>query len=85
MSSRPALALLLALAACLKPTDGTPQIASSPNLAADAFVVIVSGGEPMRPMLSGDDKELTPWATSGAIWIDANGDGKSLARGLVRR
>lgn len=53
--------------------------------ADDAFVVIVSGGKPMRPMLSGDDEELTPWAMSGAIWIDANGDGKSLARELVRR
>jgi hypothetical protein len=51
----------------------------------DAFVVIVSGTKPMRPMLSGEDREITPWAMSGAIWIDANGDGKSLARELVRR
>ena len=48
--------------------------------ADDAFVVIVSGPRPMRPMFAGEDKELTPWAMSGAIWIDANGDGKSLGR-----
>jgi hypothetical protein len=46
----------------------------------DAFVVIVSGGKPMRPMLSGDDAEIVPWAMTGAIWIDADGDGKSLGR-----
>ena len=48
--------------------------------ADDAFIVIVSGTKPMRPMFSGEDRELTPWAMSGAVWIDANGDGKSLAR-----
>ena len=48
--------------------------------ADDAFVVIVSGPKPMRPMFTGDDQELTPWAMSGAIWIDADGDGKSLGR-----
>jgi hypothetical protein len=46
----------------------------------DAFVVIVSGGKPMRPMLAGDDKELVPWAMSGPIWVDADGDGKALGR-----
>ncbi|MDB5217786.1 MAG: hypothetical protein JWO86_5713 [Myxococcaceae bacterium] len=53
--------------------------------ADDAFVVIVSGSRPMKPMFSGEDRELLPWAMSGAIWIDANGDGKSLAREVVRR
>jgi hypothetical protein len=53
--------------------------------ADDAFVVIVSGTQPMRPMFAGDDRELAPWAMSGAIWIDANGDGKALARELPRR
>lgn len=53
--------------------------------ADDAFVVIVSGTRPMKPMFSGEDRELNPWAMSGAIWIDANGDGKSLARETVRR
>ena len=53
--------------------------------ADDAFVVIVSGSRPMKPMFSGEDTELLPWAMSGAIWIDANGDGKSLAREVVRR
>jgi hypothetical protein len=53
--------------------------------ADDAFVVIVSGTRPMRPMFSGEDRELTPWAMTGAIWVDANGDGKSLAREVPRR
>lgn len=53
--------------------------------ADDAFVVIVSGTRPMRPMFSGEDREISPWAMSGAIWIDANGDGKSLAREVARR
>jgi antitoxin (DNA-binding transcriptional repressor) of toxin-antitoxin stability system len=48
--------------------------------ADDALVVIVSGTTPMRPMLSGDDAEISPWAMSGPIWIDADGDGKALGR-----
>ncbi len=46
----------------------------------DAFVAIASGGKPMKPMFAGDDKELSPWAMSGPIWIDADADGKSLGR-----
>lgn len=46
----------------------------------DALVVIVSGSRPMRPVLSGDDAEIAPWAMSGPIWIDTNGDGKALGR-----
>lgn len=46
----------------------------------DAFVVIVSGGKPMRPMFAGEDREIAPWAMSGAIWIDGNGDGKAWGR-----
>src|SRR5690606_14865800 len=36
--------------------------------ADDALVVIVSGKKPMRPVLSGDDAEISPWAMSGPIW-----------------
>ncbi len=46
----------------------------------DALVVIVSGTRPMRPVLSGDDAEITPWAMSAPIWIDVDGDGQSLGR-----
>jgi hypothetical protein len=46
----------------------------------DALVVVVSGTRPMRPVLSGEDSEIAPWAMSGPIWIDANGDGKALGR-----
>ncbi len=51
--------------------------------ADDAFVVIASGGKPMAPVLgaaAGGDAEITPWAMSGAIWIDADRDGKVLKR-----
>jgi hypothetical protein len=54
-------------------------------LADDAFVIVVSGSRPMKPMFAGEDRELAPWAMSGAIWIDANADGKSLAREVPRR
>jgi|GEM_PF-1000468 len=46
----------------------------------DAFVVIASGSRPMRPVFFGDEAEITPWAMSGAIWIDADGDGSALGR-----
>ena len=46
----------------------------------DALVVIVSGSSPMRPVLSGDDAEISPWAMSGPIWIDTDGDGMALGR-----
>ena len=48
--------------------------------ADDAFVVILSGTRPMRPVIAGPDAELLPWAMSGPIWLDGNGDGKSLGR-----
>jgi hypothetical protein len=51
--------------------------------ADDAFVVVATGTRPMVPVLaagSGADAEVTPWAMSGPIWIDADGDGKSLGR-----
>jgi hypothetical protein len=34
----------------------------------------------MRPVLSGDDADITPWSMTGAIWVDADGDGRSLGR-----
>ena len=37
----------------------------------------------MLPVLGaadGGEGDITPWAMSGAIWIDADGDGKSLGR-----
>ena len=44
----------------------------------DAFVVIASGSSPMTPVLSGEPREIAPYAMSGAIWID--GDGRALGR-----
>jgi hypothetical protein len=56
----------------------------------DAFFVVVSGSRPMSavlppdavadPTASDDDAERLPWAMTGAIWVDADGDGASLAR-----
>jgi hypothetical protein len=46
----------------------------------DALVVVASGSKPMTPVLGGDPRELLPWAMTGAIWIDADGDGKALGR-----
>ncbi|HVM68219.1 MAG TPA: CehA/McbA family metallohydrolase, partial [Gaiellaceae bacterium] len=46
----------------------------------DAVVVMVSGTRPMRPVLSGADAEIAPWAMAAPIWIDADGDGKALGR-----
>jgi hypothetical protein len=48
--------------------------------ADDAFAVIASGARPMSPVLAGDDREITPWAMTGALWIDADGDGRALGR-----
>ena len=50
--------------------------------ADDAIVVIATGTKAMTPILSEgtDAAETTPWAMTGAIWIDADGDGKSLSR-----
>ncbi len=45
-----------------------------------AFVVIARGGAPMTPVLAGDPAEITPFAMTGAVWIDADGDGRSLGR-----
>jgi hypothetical protein len=48
--------------------------------ADDAFIVVAIGTKPMTPVLGGDAKEIAPWAMTGATWIDADGDGKSLGR-----
>jgi hypothetical protein len=46
----------------------------------DAVFVVASGSKPMTPVLAGDEKEIAPWAMTGAIWVDADGDGKALGR-----
>jgi hypothetical protein len=51
--------------------------------ADDAFFVVASGSKPMVPVMGRDSKTgdaPAPWAMTGAIWVDANGDGKSLGR-----
>jgi hypothetical protein len=50
--------------------------------ADDAIVVVASGSKTMTPVLGEgtDPAETTPWAMTGAIWIDADGDGKALGR-----
>jgi hypothetical protein len=46
----------------------------------DAVVVVAEGATPMTPVLAGEAKEIAPWAMTGAIWVDANGDGEALGR-----
>ncbi|HEX4517799.1 MAG TPA: CehA/McbA family metallohydrolase [Polyangiaceae bacterium] len=46
----------------------------------DAVFVIASGDKPLSPVLPGDAAEIRPWAITGAIWLDADGDGHSLGR-----
>jgi antitoxin (DNA-binding transcriptional repressor) of toxin-antitoxin stability system len=51
--------------------------------ADDALFVVASGGKtlaPVLPLLGGDPRDVLPWAMTGAIWVDADGDGKSLGR-----
>jgi hypothetical protein len=48
--------------------------------ADDALFVVVSGRRPMSPVLGGEDSEIRPWAMTGALWIDADGDGAALGR-----
>jgi hypothetical protein len=50
--------------------------------ADDALVVIAEGSRPLIPVLGPEsDRAILPWAMTGAIWIDADGDGRSLGRG----
>jgi len=46
----------------------------------DAFIVVASGDKPLTPVLAGDAAEIKPYALSGAIWLDADGDGHALGR-----
>jgi hypothetical protein len=46
----------------------------------DALLVLVTGQKPLTPVLGGDPAEIRPWAISGAIWLDADGDGHALGR-----
>ena len=48
--------------------------------ADDAFIVTASGDKTLEPVLAGDAADIRPYALAGAIWIDADADGKSLAR-----
>ncbi|MGH7280507.1 MAG: CehA/McbA family metallohydrolase, partial [Polyangiaceae bacterium] len=46
----------------------------------DAIVIYAKGDKPLTPVLSGTPPEIAPYAMTGAIWIDANGDGVALGR-----
>ncbi|WP_437687191.1 hypothetical protein [Sorangium sp. So ce176] len=50
-------------------------------LAEDTFVVaIVRGHRPLEPVLAGEPHEILPFAMTAPLWIDADGDGRSLGR-----
>ncbi len=57
--------------------DAAPRVRVD---ADDALIVIAQGTVPMTPVLNGETREITPFAMTGAIWIDADGDGQSLGR-----
>ena len=46
----------------------------------DAILVRVTGDKPLAPVVGGDPDEMHPYAISGAIWLDADGDAHSLGR-----
>lgn len=51
------------------------------SVAEDTFVVaIVRGRRPLQPVLAGDPGEILPFAMTAPLWIDADGDGRSLGR-----
>ncbi len=47
--------------------------------ADDALIVEASGDAPMAPVVPGG-VETRPWAMTGAVWVDGDGDGQSLWR-----
>ncbi|WP_437276638.1 CehA/McbA family metallohydrolase [Sorangium sp. So ce375] len=51
------------------------------SIAEDTFVVaIVRGRRPLEPVLAGDPGGILPFAMTAPLWIDADGDGRSLGR-----
>ncbi|HZU81528.1 MAG TPA: CehA/McbA family metallohydrolase [Polyangiaceae bacterium] len=48
--------------------------------ADDALFVVATGARSLAPVLGGDDREILPWAMTGAIWLDPDGDGRALGR-----
>ncbi|XXX74723.1 CehA/McbA family metallohydrolase [Sorangium sp. So ce134] len=51
------------------------------SVTEDTFVVaIVRGRRPLEPVLTGDPGEILPFAMTAPLWIDADGDGRSLGR-----
>lgn len=47
----------------------------------DALVVVAEGTRPLSPVLGPEsDAAILPWAMTGAIWVDADGDGHALGR-----
>lgn len=45
-----------------------------------ALVAVARGRRPLSPVLLGDLEEIRPFAMTGAVWIDAGGDGVALGR-----
>ncbi|WP_437645498.1 hypothetical protein [Sorangium sp. So ce362] len=53
------------------------------SVTEDTFVVaIVRGRRPLEPVLTGDPGEILPFAMTAPLWIDADGDGRSLGRAV---
>lgn len=67
----------LALAPTRTGSIAADVVVTLPAKVDDAVVVIVQGPRPLHPVLAGD---VLPFAMTGALWIDADGDKKSLGR-----
>lgn len=51
------------------------------QVSGDSFLVaMVLGARPLEPVLAGDPAEIMPFAMTSPLWIDADGDGRSLGR-----
>ncbi|XYH95729.1 hypothetical protein ACMHYB_49350 [Sorangium sp. So ce1128] len=58
-----------------------PSAPGTIYIAEDTFVVaIVRGRRPLEPVLTGNPDEILPFAMTAPLWIDADGDGRSLGR-----
>ncbi|WP_437620505.1 hypothetical protein [Sorangium sp. So ce1151] len=58
-----------------------PSAPGTISIAEDTFVVaIVRGRRPLEPVLTGNPDEILPFAMTAPLWIDADGDGRSLGR-----
>ena len=61
--------------------DDTGEVIRPPIAdRAHCPIAEVHGQKPLEPVLTGDAAEILPFAMTAPLWIDADGDGRSLGR-----